>query len=106
MKFYYGVKEVEINFDEIAKLVPEGWKTILKDGFTKMFESGWDGKVFQIKEKFGSLRLYLNEHNEDLNFIIDEMTKHTQSVCYRCGKPATTNTKGWFLYSCEEHKER
>ena len=104
-KFYLGYHNSEADFDEVMKHVPQGWRTVLQKGFERMFASGWDGKIVQIKEKFGTLRLYQHGYDDTLDEIINDMEEQTAKVCSVCGNPSTCVTKGWILHRCDEHKE-
>jgi hypothetical protein len=39
-----------------------------------------------IKEKFGSLRYFLSSENDEINDLIDEAIKDSESTCTQCGK--------------------
>ena len=43
-------------------------------------------KVLQIKEKMGSLRVYLSGGNDNIRNFIEFATTLSQSVCEKCGK--------------------
>lgn len=47
-----------------------------------------DYRIFQIKEKFGELRIYGNWGNEELDEVIKKYTDYSRIVCYRCGERA------------------
>lgn len=106
---WQGQEPRELTFDEVMRMVPNGWESILRDGFEKMFNLGWDGNISQIKEKFGTLRLYTEcpaQIDDAIEDVIAEMEQKTSKVCNQCGEPATTTTKGWFTYVCDNHVTR
>lgn len=59
-------------------------------------------RFYQIKEKYGQLRIYHNG-NREIDHIIDCYSTLSENICYRCGKPDVpmTNT-GWLLPMCRE----
>lgn len=62
-----------------------------------------DFRWFQIKEKWGTLRLY--GHGNATEFIdgVIAMAEALSSVtCERCGKPGTTRGRGWVSTLCDE----
>jgi hypothetical protein len=59
----------------------------------------------QIKEKFGTLRVYTNYYYEDVEAIIEKYEAISAVTCEVCGKPGTINDGGWLRVRCEEHKE-
>lgn len=56
----------------------------------------------QVKEKYGTLRLYNFGYcggMEDIEFLY---TGYSEFVCQRCGKPAKYSTIGWIEQLCAE----
>ena len=60
----------------------------------------------QIKEKYGSLRLYYCSLPEDLYNEVEawenKYVNLSEKICINCGKPATHMTTGWINYICED----
>jgi len=58
----------------------------------------------QVKEKFGSLRFYVdnarNEHYDYIEFA-ERLSFHT---CEVCGKPGKASKHGWITVRCKEHR--
>lgn len=106
--------------DSWADEIPIGWR----DSF---FENMCDDliaalgnyinefEIIQLKEKYGSMRLYWNWKNENIlieeqihnltNTIRDVISKYeaiSYHTCVRCGKPSTDYTKPWILPVCDE----
>ena len=57
----------------------------------------------QIKEKYGSMRLYNNGYPKDsriseLEYIYEHLSTY---ICEDCGKPAKYETPGWITELCE-----
>ena len=69
-------------------------------------------KIFQIKEKFGQLRIYVTEYlphmHTDIERLIARAEVRADLTCYNCG--TVTNkleqTKGWVSYLCPECMEK
>ncbi len=66
-------------------------------------------RVVQVKEKFGSLRLYLDAPasiRPALNKLVDAGCKESETTCPRCGGPAVlvTDDCGWMSVLCKEHR--
>lgn len=58
----------------------------------------------QIKEKYGSMRLYNNGYPKDskvaeLDYIYEHLSTY---ICEDCGKPAKCQTEGWIGEYCED----
>lgn len=106
--------------DSWADEIPIGWR----DSF---FESMCDDliaalgnyinefEIIQLKEKYGSMRLYWNWKDENTfteeqihnltNTIRDVISKYeaiSYHTCVRCGKPSTGYTKSWILPICDK----
>lgn len=90
--------------------VGPGWHPLL-DRFAKNIDyqvsKGDMPPVFisQVKEKFGTLRIYTQGGNE-LTSILEAFVEDLSGYyCEDCGKLATMgNKQGWFRTTCEDHK--
>lgn len=89
--------------------IPDGWrkafgkqfskdlkKALKKDGILKTF------RFQQIKEKYGTLRLYNNGEGENTGNVIRYYENLSMCYCIICGKPARYCTQGWIEYVCED----
>ena len=60
----------------------------------------------QIKEKYGTLRLYYNgvpeEIYDEIEAWVSKYEKLSEEVCIQCGKPAKYMSLGWISYWCED----
>src|SRR3990167_7079585 len=62
-----------------------GWHKILDKLFKNMIDVGWDRKVAQIKEKFGGLRCYIGEGNDEIYELIQQAEDEASKTCEDCG---------------------
>lgn len=89
--------------------IPKGWRkafgkqfkkdlrqALIKDEILKTFQ------FTQIKEKYGTLRLYNNGEGPETEKVIRYYESLSMCYCIRCGKPARYETKGWIEYLCED----
>ena len=49
-------------------------------------------KVAQVKEKFGTLRFYLDASNDEMEKRIGQAENETEKTCEECGKPGKMRT--------------
>lgn len=90
--------------ENVINCVPEGWHNIVNTLIDELFALGWDGQVFQAKEKFGALRFYVGAASEDMYSRIREAEKDSANTCEVCGKPGEERSPfGWVKTLCEEH---
>ena len=106
--------------DSWADEIPIGWRDsffenmcdeliVVLGNYINEFE------IVQLKEKYGSMRLYWNWKDENIfteeqihnltNTIRDVISKYeaiSYHTCVRCGKPSTGYTKSWILPVCDE----
>jgi hypothetical protein len=62
-----------------------------------------DFKIIQIKEKFGSLRMYTASSDDYINGIVAMATSMSICVCEVCGNKGSTRTdKPWVRTLCNE----
>jgi hypothetical protein len=60
-------------------------------------------KVAQIKEKFGTLRFYIDNGNEVSNAIVHYAELMSEVTCEVCGNAGRTYEMGWHKTLCREH---
>ncbi len=85
---------------------PDGWLPMIYEMSGKLAELGVE--VAQVKSKFASLRVYLNDGSrmEESYKIIREYEAKSLSTCEKCGQPGTqVSARGWVRTACEEHSK-
>ena len=107
-----------------ADFLPEGWTNTfipeLKNELASTLGSYVDDfTVFQIKEKYGAMRMYwswadrdydeneahdLKELTNEVKTIIHKYENISENTCVVCGKEATKMTDGWVMPICDEHE--
>lgn len=104
------------NVQKILDRIPEGWGLMRYIGVSE----GWwpliaslneslaaidpDYKVMQVKEKFGTLRYYIEtdtlrddpEKYEQMDQLIYEAENESSSTCEKCGDPGELRTDNWY----------
>jgi hypothetical protein len=61
-------------------------------------------EVFQVKEKFGSLRFYHNSLNKEIDDLVEEYEEKSATTCEVCGEKGTLfKSHGWWMTRCEKH---
>lgn len=103
-------------YDEI----PDGWKKafgrqMLKDikkagkASRRRLHKHWSWKAMlqwsQIKEKYGSLRLYAST-TEEIYEVLEHYESISEDYCINCGKPSEYMTSGWIVPLCGECMEK
>lgn len=87
----------------------DGWAELLDAaaGLVQQFvDATGVEQVFarQVKEKFGSLRIYLWNADERAVAIFDLIEGLSASICEECGQPGSIQKRnGWLLCRCPEH---
>lgn len=59
-------------------------------------------KITQVKEKFGTLRVYTSNSDEYINGLLDMAENMSEITCECCGKDGKTRTDGWFRTLCDD----
>ena len=71
---------VEVYYD-----CPDGWLDLVVDTLAKLFALGEDFKIYQIKEKFGGLRIYLGASSDEAYEITNAAEERSYHICQDCG---------------------
>lgn len=83
-----------------------GWEPLIR-GVAEVAEK-WNKEhpdepavACQIKEKFGTLRMYVDSKSFDLNDAIRDAEMKSCVVCEICGAEGKTRNHGWFVTQCD-----
>lgn len=61
-------------------------------------------KVVQVKEKYGTLRYYLNHETDEMSFWIREVENKSEITCEICGEfGLNKEISGWYQVLCQKH---
>lgn len=86
-----------------------GWDELIVDCMKELIAAGWDKRVAQIKEKYGTLRFYPRGCTDEQWDIISKYEELSYNTCEICGDTETAKVRGehWFSCMCdacwEEH---
>jgi hypothetical protein len=92
-----------------------GWKNLLEPVFKQIHENNVEkllksqnGETFftqirQVKEKYGTLRFYVDCGSDELYSLISEAEDKSAETCEQCGGPAKLRGHGWYYTACEDH---
>lgn len=103
-------------YEEFGIECGEGWKSLYQpiiDWISQYNDSHKNDpdfdkiEIIQIKEKFGSLRIYLRHAPEELSKMIEKAEKESCSVCEYCGSRENVGvTYGWITHVCRSCMEK
>lgn len=94
--------------------VCDGWMQLIRDMLQEIdtkietdVEAG-DYPVFtDIKEKYGTLRVYGYNISDETEEIIAKYARLSGETCMTCGAPGKMREKGHWLYvACDQHEEK
>ena len=100
------MKEREDLISKCQEHVGPGWSDLLTRLIGDLFELGWDGRVFQVKEKFGGLRFYVGSANKAIYERIHAAENESFETCEQCGAPGALRDGGWLKTLCDEHSKQ
>ena len=58
-------------------------------------------RIFQIKEKWGSLRFYTNYTSKEFKRILRKYKNLSETTCINCGEPAKWISRDWISPYCD-----
>ncbi len=84
----------------------EGWSSLIDPIIERIEETG--GRVSQIKEKYGRLRIYWDpgegEIDDSIERAVDEAEEKSATLCELCGAPARLMyARYWYQTLCPDH---
>ena len=105
-----SIPDYEYEYTELDGM-PDGWRKAFGEQMCEEIREElvrvndldrW--KIIQLKEKYGSLRLYDNGWKKESKIpeIIGKYELLSQRTCIVCGAPATRITMGWIEPYCDK----
>jgi hypothetical protein len=85
--------ELLVGLDDYSRF-DSGWNNLVADVVGQIHEYTEKHNIIGliritcIKEKFGSLRIYCNNHNKELSAIIKKSEKESEKICEKCSLPS------------------
>lgn len=79
----------------------DGWFSLLWDLCLKLEEEDSVKQILQVKEKFGSLRFYVDGASDAAYQLINQAEEMSETTCEKCGgKSSISNQDGWYSTVC------
>jgi hypothetical protein len=82
----------------------EGWFDLIDKTCEKILATNppEDFLMFQVKEKFATLRIYTNHSTMEIDNIIDEAERISSETCETCGAKGKITGEYWVKTLCEK----
>jgi hypothetical protein len=65
----------------------------------------WRLRVHQVKEKFGTLRFYVDSATDEIFERIHQAETESETICELCGKSGRLRSGGWVRTLCDKCEE-
>lgn len=79
----------------------DGWHDIILDMLEKLNDLDEEVHIRQIKEKFGTLRVYISGP-EVAHGIVEKAELKSAKVCEMCGEKGSLRGKAWVYTMCDK----
>lgn len=95
--------------------MPEGWLKAFSIDFCNDLKKALSGytkdvrksfRIYDIKEKYGYLRVSCNWYTPEIDEVIKKYEKISRKTCVHCGHKAKWLSKGYVLPFCKECAKR
>jgi len=97
-----AVEQIEAIHEENLKNTPEWFNS----KYERVSFEAFYGKsnVSQVKEKYGTLRIYAGYHTDEIDKIIRQAEKECDNTCELCGSKEDVKLRGerWYSTMCKE----
>ena len=96
------IQSMNISREDAKLSVGPGWGKLLDEVYDRL-EKFPDAYVAEVKEKWGTLRIYVYGVDEDTLEFIDEIEERSGTICEVCGEPGKLRDGGWIVCRCDKH---
>jgi hypothetical protein len=86
--------------------VGQGWYGIIKKLIEEAIANGWNKELSQSKEKFGTLRFYINAAPREVHDVVSKYERISGETCETCGIKGKQRPGGWIETLCDDCYER
>ena len=104
--YMFPVRNVEdIDLEMLYFECNEGWNKLIYSALKEISQLDTTNsiRILQIKEKFGTLRIYTNHVTDEIDDVINKYEQLSSVTCEVCGKPGKCgNTGGLIKTLCKE----
>jgi len=84
--------------------VGDGWAELVDRQFVDLRTLGWDGRLIQIKEKYGTLCVYLAGSTMEMEDRILAAEEESATICEICGATGRLlEERPWMKTRCDRH---
>ena len=111
------VNRLRAEFPELYEHTPsssvrDGWYEILREMSLKIQDATKTNppsdserpKVYEIKEKFGQLRIHVFYSDSDVALAVSEAERRSAETCQDCGDfGSRVCVNGWWMTLCDRH---
>ena len=88
-----------INRSDAKLMVGRGWGSLIDKVYDRLPPSAY---VLDCKEKFGGLRVYVDNVDQEIYDFLSEVENESYTICEECGKPGKPRKGGWIKTLCDE----
>jgi hypothetical protein len=83
--------------------IQPGWYPLVKELIVDLIALGWNKQITQVKEKYGTLRFYINGGTDAIWDRIEKAEADSEFICEVTGKPGKLREDiGWLRTLCDE----
>lgn len=101
-KIIWGWTQQEATLQDIQSCVGLGWSNLLSQLIDDLFSLGWDGTLYQVKEKFSMLRFYIGTGTNAVHDRISRAQQESGTICEDCGAPGEIRDLSWYRTLCDK----
>lgn len=88
----------------------DGWFKIIDDLSAALhfiiLKTDCSCRASQVKEKYGTLRYYMDTETDEMSELIKKAEKLTQTTCEICGELGKLRGSVWFSTYCDDCAEK
>jgi len=84
----------------------DGWFGLIERCIKALHELPDPPKLAQVKEKFGTLRVYIDGGSDEAYGIIQKAEAESEITCEECGKEGKLYSTGWWSVKCDDCRKR
>lgn len=87
-----------------SRHIGTGWYKLVDELHVALMKIDPGYVTMQVKEKFGTLRIYIGSRADAAHELVREYEKRSGTICEICGEPGKLYANSWYRTLCEKHE--
>ena len=97
--YMHSAYKRSLNREDAKLSIGKGWRSLIDEVYDRLPKEAF---VFQVKEKWGMLRMYIDNIPDEIQEFLGNIETRSGKICEVCGEPGQQRDTGWIKTLCDK----